>query len=301
MTFQRGHQPAPYEDEERLDRFAAWCEFEELVIPPELAAIGQSLGVAERLQKEKAEAKRLAHIGWHDSCLAAAKFFSLNSVTPCRAAMLLCRFNPLDYEGDQPKYKDNPLNTTTDETTPYDYGLLLLIFEDEHKTNPQARTLRQWHDIAHTKQLTHHSWICRYIEAIGAGETSANSNAAKAAPAETEPRSDADTSTQIESSPATKPGLTRSQILAHSWPLSNPKFPAVSFAAALSKNIPNWLVAARTMKGKPGRNGAATWNPAIIAVALIGKNYASKNAMEKFFTSNLSDWLDEWNHGKENL
>ena len=120
-----------------------------------------------------------------------------------------------------------------------------------------------------------------------------------AAPAESPPVSVVPSFPQVASSSNSKPGLDRPHILRHQWPLSG-DFTANSFDAALS-DVPDWLKVARMTPGTKGKHGSATWNPVLIAVALHGKNYARLNALDQFFSSHLSDWLDEWNRCRESL
>jgi hypothetical protein len=97
-------------------------------------------------------------IGWYDATLGAATWWSLNSITPREAAMLLCQFNPRDDTAD-------PLTTTNNETGPDDFKRLVRIFEDVAQANAQARTLSQWHSIVRDKGLKYHSWIEKYESA----------------------------------------------------------------------------------------------------------------------------------------
>lgn len=99
------------------------------------------------------------YVGWYNDCLDAATYWNLKSVTPIQAAKLMCQFNPLDDN-------DNPMTTTNPETGPDDYKRLLLIFEDEAKSDGRARNLSQWLDFAHDKNLKYHSWIDKYAQAM---------------------------------------------------------------------------------------------------------------------------------------
>lgn len=192
------------QDDLPLGAFAAWCELSKLDVPAALAEIGKAYGGVKRLRDDAYERRKGEVIGWHDAKLDAAMYFNIKSVTLREAAMLLCCIHPN-------KTNDvDALGTTTDETTPDDLRRLLRVFEDEHQAESQARTLRQWHDIAHAKQLRHHSWICRYSEAMGAEEKNANSNAPKAAPAESKPEIDSSAGDRgpalLEGEPPLKPG-----------------------------------------------------------------------------------------------
>jgi hypothetical protein len=110
------------------------------------------------------------------------------------------------------------------------------------------------------------------------------------AAAESKPQSEGTAQPENVSNSNAKPGLTRAQILASDWPLKG-DFNKESFDRALS-DVPEWLKPARITPGRTGSLGSATWNPSLIAVALIGKNYATKNALDVFFRSSLSDWLE---------
>lgn len=127
----------------------------------------RKLHAANNPQDETAKREHL--IGWYDSLLDADVYLGLASVTPREAAMLLCEFNP----GDD---TCNPLTYTNLKTGPDDFKRLLRWFEDVNKSDPTARTLRQWRAVAADKGLKCHSWIDRYAQAlhvpIGAAEVS---------------------------------------------------------------------------------------------------------------------------------
>lgn len=113
----------------------------------------------EKLFKESEEGKAVICIGWHDAELSAAMWFGVKSLAPREAAMLLCRQNPLDKSSD-------PLNVSTDETTPDDFNWLVRVFEDV-ATDGKPRRLTQWLSEAQCKGLKYHSWIDEYIAAVG--------------------------------------------------------------------------------------------------------------------------------------
>lgn len=94
-------------------------------------------------------------IAWYDNAMDADIWWGLASVTPREAAMLLCEFNPNDDTC-------NPLTCTNLETKPDDFKRLLRVFKDVKKTDPTARTLRQWLAVARDKPLKYHSWIDAY-------------------------------------------------------------------------------------------------------------------------------------------
>jgi hypothetical protein len=121
-----------------------------------------------------------------------------------------------------------------------------------------------------------------------------------AAPAESKPENDAPPRLGEEKKSTTNRGLDRDGVLAHPWPLSNPNFTNESLANALS-DVRDWLVPARLVPGRPGKNGSALWSPVLIAVALIGKNYARQNAIDGFIAANFPDWREDWNQSKESL
>lgn len=98
-------------------------------------------------------------LSWYDQTLDAMTWWNLSALTPHEAAMLLCHVNPHDD-------KLNPLSITTEETAPEDFKRLLRVFEDEVQTQSQARTLREWHDIARDKRLKYHSWIDAFRQAV---------------------------------------------------------------------------------------------------------------------------------------
>ena len=63
-------------------------------------------------------------------------------------------------------------------------------------------------------------------------------------------------------------------------------------------NKPDWILVANVQKGSRGKkNGLeGTWNPVILAIALMDKKYAQKPKLTNaFHTHNfLSNWRDEW-------
>lgn len=61
---------------------------------------------------------------------------------------------------------------------------------------------------------------------------------------------------------------------------------------ALGKNIPDWLMACRVSSGKQGSKVSATWNPVLIAAALIDKQIPI-NKLNGVFV-HLKVWADEW-------
>jgi len=94
-----------------------------------------------------------------------------------------------------------------------------------------------------------------------------------------------------------KPGLTKKQILKHLWPLEG-KFTNESLGDAMS-NIPKWLLPARISQGLAGKNGTATWNPALMSIALIERGHTNKNKLNLFLLKNFPDWISEWEQYEE--
>lgn len=100
---------------------------------------------------------------WSDATLDADSWWRLNNVTPLQAATLLCGFNPDDGTVD-------PLTVSTDKTSPDDFKRLLREFEDAAQDDSKPRTLSQWHDIAITRNLKHHTWIDDYKKTVVSGQ-----------------------------------------------------------------------------------------------------------------------------------
>ncbi|CAH1070402.1 hypothetical protein [Candidatus Nitrotoga sp. 1052] len=64
-------------------------------------------------------------------------------------------------------------------------------------------------------------------------------------------------------------------------------------------NVPNWLKDCRVTPGKRGNNKtSATWNPALIAVALLDKNVPIRKLDSVFVR--LREWAEEWNDASAN-
>jgi hypothetical protein len=70
----------------------------------------------------------------------------------------------------------DPMGHSNGETGPREYQILLRVFEDFSRTQPQYRTLEDWLYIAQSQDLKYHSWIDEYLlasDAIGASQASA--------------------------------------------------------------------------------------------------------------------------------
>lgn len=108
-----------------------------------------------------ADEQRRFSMGFRDERKSPKKidadyWWAISSLTAREAAMLLCQFSPMDDAND-------PATTTTNETGPEDFKRLLRVFEDVEKSNPEARTLRQWLAVARDKETKYHSWIDEYV------------------------------------------------------------------------------------------------------------------------------------------
>ena len=99
-------------------------------------------------------------VDWYNNTLSASMWFDLPSVAPQKAAMLLCRFNPLDE-------RCSPLEDFNPETGPTEYKLIVEVFESIAMVDGRARTLTQWLAIARDKGCRYHSWIDEYVSASG--------------------------------------------------------------------------------------------------------------------------------------
>lgn len=197
---------------------------------------------------------------WSDATFDADSWWRLNNVTPLQAATLLCGLNPEDDTVD-------PLTVSTDKTSPDDFKRLLREFEDAAQADAKPRTLSQWHDIAITTPLKHHTWIDDYAVAMSSNKTpQAHSGAAKL-------------------------GLPRKSILTVNWPLIG-SFTQESLENALS-DVPKWLAPARVAKGARGK-GSALWNPTLLAECLRDRGYANQKSLEVFIGQYFPEWLEDW-------
>ena len=87
-------------------------------------------------------------------------------------------------------------------------------------------------------------------------------------------------------------GLTKSEILAHDWPLQQRRFNQDSLERALG-DIPDWLEHALVVRGKRGV-ASSTWNPSLLAECLHDRGYANQQALTRFLAANFPDWCEEW-------
>ena len=88
---------------------------------------------------------------------------------------------------------------------------------------------------------------------------------------------------------AAKHGITKGQVIGAFQDLH---FDADKWSKYLG-DPPNWLKDCQVTKGKQGDNKvSATWNPVLIAVALLDKK-VNKNKLNAVFVQ-LKDWADEW-------
>lgn len=86
-----------------------------------------------------------------------------------------------------------------------------------------------------------------------------------------------------------KQGITKQQVINAFEGLH---FNRDQWTKALGKNIPNWLMECRVTPGVRGNKVSATWNPVLIAAALIDQKIAAKKLDAVFV--HLKDWADEW-------
>ena len=96
--------------------------------------------------------------------MSARTWFGMSDVTPEKAAMVLCRLDPLKDQDPYLTYVDG------DKSSPDRYRLLLLVFEDMARTSPKHRTLMDWLAIAQARDLRYHSWIDDYVAASRQGD-----------------------------------------------------------------------------------------------------------------------------------
>lgn len=121
--------------------------------------------VAESATICSTNAREDGDVGWYDATLDAATWWSIGSITPREAAMLLCGFNPHDEDA-------SPLKTTNNATGPGDFKRLNRIFEDVAQVNSQQHALSAWRAIAKNKGLKYHPWIDGYAVAMSASAAS---------------------------------------------------------------------------------------------------------------------------------
>jgi|GEM_PF-1923003 hypothetical protein len=163
-------------------------DFWDLVSPLDVNAWLQSQGVLYRwnlrarleakdtfrkfdpLQRYADEASNNEYtLAWWDLTLNASRWWGYSSVKPKEAALLLCGLDPHD------PTSNGELLATEGEPNAMDYRSMLRGFEDA-ALDGNARTLRQWVDIAAGQRLKHHSWIDEWIAAVPQGESEAPSS-----------------------------------------------------------------------------------------------------------------------------
>ncbi len=99
-------------------------------------------------------------IGWWDANMSASFWWGQPSITPHQGALILCRYNPNDFDGADPE-KDS-----TDETAPDDYAHLVSAFIALDRVMPAHRILSEWLAYAESRNLKHHTWIVEYALAV---------------------------------------------------------------------------------------------------------------------------------------
>ncbi|HMZ82669.1 MAG TPA: hypothetical protein PLX20_01950 [Rhodocyclaceae bacterium] len=128
-------------------------------------ALRQSVAADHDYQHDpKLKAERV--VGWWDATMNARHWFAVQDIAPREAAMLLCRFNPLEPKDQNP----DRILVDGDEKSPSRYRLLLDAFEREARATQRHRTLLVWRDLAEEKGVTCHPWIEEYMaerEALG--------------------------------------------------------------------------------------------------------------------------------------
>lgn len=213
-------------------------------------------------------------VAWYDMTLNVRTWWSLSSVTPREAAMLLCRLDPHDDTL-------SPLSVTTDETSPDDFKRLLRVFEDVAHAQPRDRRLNEWHDIAHDRELKYHSWIVAYRQALtksGHMVDGAISEEADKKNAQLRPE---------EATINLPPGAPSAEIL-QKFRLDE------SWRERLGKpDRYKYLLPALAQRGVRG-GGAHRWNPAIIGAVLIQRGERNRVAVSTVIERQFPKWIDEW-------
>lgn len=162
----------------------------------QLRAFLPDAGMAGCIDEEAVDAVLGEHehrIGWYDNTMNAAMWFKRASVKPDEAAMLLCRIDPLERDGQGNAPDPERIYVDDDKASPDRYRLLLRVFLDVAETDPKPRTLLDWRDVAKREGPRHHQWIDEYVLArieelsadsrsaggvakVGAGATAATVN-----------------------------------------------------------------------------------------------------------------------------
>ncbi len=233
-------------------------------------------------------------VGWWDEAMDAKLWFSLGDISPKDAAALLCCLNPNE-QGD-------PLISASDETAPADYKRLLTVFEDVSRTHPMQRTLRDWQKKAVTDGLKYHSWIKAYA---AAAQATGSWNAIQPIESQKQPKIVLPLGTPYltlreipaltsraedneEKIAAPNPPLTKKQVINA---FEDIHFSRQQWSRALA-NGRQWIMPCRVTPGKKGSRFSATWNPVLIASALLDKE-VKINKLDAVFVD-LKDWAEEW-------
>lgn len=88
------------------------------------------------------------------------------------------------------------------------------------------------------------------------------------------------------------PGISKQKVLSLPWPYTA-RYSIESLERALGEP-PKWLIPARMSLGRRGGGKtSATWNPVLLALALIDKGYI-RSGLEALFRTRLPDWFDDW-------
>lgn len=213
-------------------------------------------------------------VAWYDMTLNARTWWSLSSVSPREAAMLLCRLDPHDDTL-------SPLSVTTDETSPDDFKRLLRVFEDVAHAQPRDRRLNEWHDIAHDRQLKYHSWIVAYRQAFtksGQMTDSAVLGEAETKNAQLRPRK---ATTNLPT------GVPSSEIM-QKFKLDE------SWRERLGKpDRYKYLLPALTQRGARGVS-PHQWNPAVFGGVIIQRGERNILAVSTVIERQFPKWIDEW-------
>lgn len=109
------------------------------------------------LRESSTSSIKSAEAMWWEKTMDAKHFLNLPSIEPLMAAMLLCRFNPLEINVEVAAI------TTTDETRPQDFERLKQLFQSHYRTDStKEKTLLEWKKIADDEGYKYHSWIKVY-------------------------------------------------------------------------------------------------------------------------------------------
>lgn len=180
---------------------------------------------------------------WFDAVMDATFWWNLPSVTVEQAAMLLMCINP-----NETKKEDAEL-ISTDETKPQDFKKVLTAFKALMSENTQLRNLSDWSQEAKKLKLKTHSWFEKWgafhenaMQAINISSNTTNS----------------------------QNGISTSQVIT--------AFESITNNCNLKKVLadkPKWIAVACVDRGLAGKR-EGTWNPVILAIALLEKTYSQK-------------------------